>query len=136
MTKKRFMLASAMFVLALSILACSFSASTASIKTVTLARDPDGAQPTTTFAPEDDVYALVEAANAPDDTTYKAVWTAVNAEGVDPNFKIDEATLTAGSGTHQFSLTNDNLWPAGQYKVDIYMNDKLEKTVEFQVASQ
>lgn len=136
MSRNSLKLASMIIVLAMAILACSFSASTANVKNVVLARDPDGKDPTTTFSSQDSIYALVDVANAPDDTIYKAVWTAVNAEGVDPNFKIDEATLTAGSGTHQFSLTNDNLWPAGQYKVDIYMNDKLEKTVEFTVASQ
>jgi len=32
-----------------------------------------------------------------------------------------------------FSLSNDYLWPIGIYKADIYMNDVLTTTLEFQV---
>ena len=71
--------------------------------------------------------------NAPDDTKLKAVWTAVSAEGVDPNFMIDEVEFTSGDELVHFTLENDNLWPAGQYKVEIYLNDKLDKTLTFDV---
>lgn len=101
----------ALFVVALAAtsLACGFSASTANIKSAVMARDYDGNDPTTTFAQDDDFYCVVELANAPDDTKIKAVWTAVEAENTDPNFLIDEAEITQGSGTVHFSLTNDNL---------------------------
>jgi hypothetical protein len=117
----------------LAILACSFSASTANIQEATLAKDAEGSQPTTVFTPEDTFYAIVELANAPDDTKVKAEWTAVEVEGVDPDFLIDEAELTSGSGTLTFDLTSDNLWPPGRYKVELYLNDKLERTLEFEV---
>ncbi|HFQ94300.1 MAG TPA: hypothetical protein ENK32_09840, partial [Anaerolineae bacterium] len=57
----------------------SISFSTANIKNATLANDEAGANATTSFAPEDTFYLLVDLANAPDDTTVKAVWTAVSA---------------------------------------------------------
>ena len=119
--------------LGVAALACSFSASTANIKDAFLARDPDGQQKTTVFGPRDTFYCIVTLANAPDDTTVKAVWTAVQVEGVDPNTYIKENALTTGSGTLTFQLSNSNPWPAGRYKVDIYLNDELDRTLEFQV---
>lgn len=124
-------LALAMVVSAL--LACSFNASTANIKDVTMARDAEGQAPTTTFAQDDTFHCLVQLANAPDETTVKAAWTAVEAEGVEPHFFIDETELTTGSGQLHFNLSNDNLWPTGKYKVDLYLNGKLSRTVDFTV---
>lgn len=76
-------------------------------------------------------------ANAPDDTTLRAVWTLV--DGTDAtgktltNQKIDEKTVTGG-GTADFTLTNSSTtWPTGNYKVDIYMNDTLNQTLQFKV---
>jgi hypothetical protein len=119
--------------LILTALACSFNVSTANISEATLAKDPDGTQPTTTFTQDEVFYCVVELANAPDDTKVKASWTAVEAEAMAPDFLIDEAELTSGDGTLTFDLTNDSLWPVGKYKVDLYLNDKLDRTLEFQV---
>lgn len=123
-------------VLVLTTLACGFNVSTANISDAQMARDPEGNSPTTTFAQDDVFYAVVTLANAPDDTTVKAVWTAVEAEGVDPNTVIDEAELTSGSGTLQFDLTNDKLWPAGKYKVDLLLNGKQDRSLEFTVEGE
>jgi hypothetical protein len=123
----------AFLVLALS--ACNFSASTANIRSAKMARDQDGKQPTETFSPDEQFYCIVELSNAPKDTKVRAVWTAVKAEGADPNTKIDEAKTTSGSGQLQFNLSNQSSWPTGDYKVDLYLNDAKEptKTLEFQV---
>jgi hypothetical protein len=114
-------------------LACNFSATTANIADAQMSRDEEGTQLTTTFTPEEVFYVNVDLQNAPDDTAVKAVWTAVQVEGTDPDTKIEETTIETGSGTVNFQLSNSNLWPAGQYKVDLYIEDKLEKTVEFRV---
>ncbi|MCG3212018.1 MAG: hypothetical protein FOGNACKC_05665 [Anaerolineae bacterium] len=129
--KKAFLLVFA--ILAFTALACGFNVSTANIASAKMAKDPDGNSPTTTFAQNDVFYAVVELANAPDDTKVKAVWSVVEAEGVDSNTTIDEAELTSGSGSLQFNLTNDKLWPAGKYKVDLFLNDKADRTLEFTV---
>jgi hypothetical protein len=114
-------------------LACGFSASTANIKSASMARDSEGNDLTTTFSQNDDFYCIVELANAPDDTTVKAVWTAVDAANTDPNYHIDDAETTQGSGTLYFSLTNDGAWPTGTYKLDLYLNDELDRTLDFEV---
>jgi hypothetical protein len=133
MNKYRLQIGLAIALVMLTILACGFNVSTANIKEANTARDYDGTQLTTVFAPDETFYCIATLANAPDDTTVKAAWTAVEAEGVEPNFFIDEAELTSGSNTLHFELSNDNLWPEGKYKVDLYLNGELERTLEFEV---
>lgn len=121
-------------ILMLAALACSFSASTANIREAVLARDEEGTEPTTVFAPDDTFYLLVDLANAPEGTSVRASWTAVAVEGADPNTFLDENELTTESGMLTYTLSNDGLWPVGEYKVDLYLNGELERTLEFEVA--
>ena len=117
-------------------LACSFSASTAKITDAFTAREVNGAHEATKVFSQDEVfYALVTLENAPDDTATKAVWYAVDAEGTAKNTKIDEAEFTSGDLQITFNLSNDQLWPVGTYKVELYLNDKLKQTLEFSVES-
>ncbi len=111
------------------------SLSTANIASARLAKDDSGAQATTTFSPTDTFYLLVDLANAPDDTTVKAEWTAVSVAGADPNTILDDVELTSGSSTLTFDLANDNPWPTGDYKVDLYLNGELDQTLTFRVSA-
>jgi hypothetical protein len=114
--------------------ACEFSASTANIESATLAKDEAGTQPTTVFAPPETFYLVVELANAPDDTTVRTVWYAVDVGDVaPPNTLIDEAELTTGSNSLFFNLAPESLWAVGQYKVELYLNDELDQTLTFEV---
>src|SRR5687768_18218751 len=57
-------------------------------------------------------------------TVVKAVWTAVDVEGVKPNLKIDESRITAdGSGQLAFDLTNDGPWPVGEYRSEEHTSE-------------
>jgi serine protease Do len=114
--------------------ACSFSATTANIRDAKLSRDEAGKEVTNTFAQADTFYLTAQLRNAPDDTTVRAVWTAVEADEVESNTKLDEKELETGSGHLTFNLQNDQLWPVGKYKVDLYVDDKLVQTLEFAVA--
>jgi hypothetical protein len=120
-------------VLVLSLAACEVSFSTANIGDAWMSNDEAGKNRTTVFAPDEVFYAQVNLRNAPDDTKLKAVWTAVEAESVEPNYVINETEFVSGSGQVLFNLSNTNPWPAGKYKVDIYLNDKVAKTLEFEV---
>ena len=120
--------------LALAALACGGSFSTANITDARLTSDSGGAQATSVFTPDQVFYCVVTVANAPEDTTLKAIWTAVEVPGEEPNLLLDETELTTGEDeVFTFNLSNDNLWPAGKYKVDIYLNGELERTLEFTV---
>jgi hypothetical protein len=123
-----------LLLLILASLACSGSFSTANIREAYLSIDEAGQQTTTVFAPTDTTfYCQVQLSNASDDTTVKAVWTAVSVAGEEPDLLIDETTLTGGDGNYTFNLQNDSFWPAGQYKVDLYLNDNLDRTLNFTV---
>jgi len=123
--------------LAVAVSACEVSASTATITSAELARGyVDGkATDTTTFAPSDTpLHYVVTLGNAPDDTKVKAVWTAVDAgDGQIKDQKLDETVLQSGSSVLNFTLSNKQAWPAGKYKVELFLNDKLDRTADFLV---
>ena len=123
----------ALLALLLANLACEASASTANIGEAWMSADENGDQRVASYSQDAIFYAQVDLKNAPDDTVLKAVWTAVEAQDTDPNLVITETEFTTGSGLINFNLSNENLWPTGKYKVDIYMNDTLSTTIEFEV---
>jgi hypothetical protein len=131
---RKFQILTAILIVILVTLACGGSVSTANISSAKMFVDSEGTQETTVYAQDQPFYCIVELANAPDDTTLKAVWTAVEAEGTEPNLMIDEAEITAGNeNIFTFDLTNNGLWPIGKYKVDLYLNGELDRTLEFEV---
>jgi hypothetical protein len=119
--------------LLLAILACGFSASTANISNAFMTNDPESDEAITVFAQDEVFYAIAELDNAPDDSVIGAVWYVVEAEGVEEETMIDEAELTTGSGRITFNLTPDGLWPVGRYKVELYLNEELNQTLDFEV---
>jgi len=123
----------AVLALVLATLACEFNASTANISEAFMARDNQGASRTTVFAQDEIFYCIVQLANAPDDTTVKVVWYAVNAQDTDPNLLIDQVEITSGDGIIPFNLTNNGLWPLGTYKAEVYLNGTLDRTLNFEV---
>jgi hypothetical protein len=134
MKTRKFQILIGFTILILAALACSGSVSTANISSAKMAADSEGTQETTIFAPDQTFYCIVELANAPDDTRLKAVWTAAEVEGEEPNLLIDEVEMTAAEGNvFTFDLTNNGLWPVGKYKVDLYLNDELDRTLDFEV---
>ncbi len=136
--KNKIKLILAFIILLLPILGCggSVAVSTAKIKEAYLTSNSDGTGNTSVFSPDQIFYCIVKVANAPEDTTLKAVWTAVDVEGADPNFSLDEVEITTETNdTFTFNLSNQGPWPVGKYKVEIFLNGKLDQTLEFQVQS-
>lgn len=134
MRSRKFQILIVFMVIILATLACGGSISTANIASAKMFADSEGTQETTVYAQDQPFYCIVELANAPDDTTLKAVWTAVEAEETEPNLMIDDAEITSGGeSVFTFDLTNNGLWPLGKYKVDLYLNGELDRTLEFEV---
>ncbi|HSA99898.1 MAG TPA: hypothetical protein VLE49_04555 [Anaerolineales bacterium] len=124
----------ALIVLIVSQLACNASASTANINNAWMDTTEEGKNPATVFSQDAVFFAFVDLKNAPDDTKLKAVWTAVDAQDTEKNLKLNETEFVSSDGLVHFQLENkEYLWPVGQYKVDIYLNDKLDKTLTFEV---
>jgi hypothetical protein len=91
----------------------------------------------TTFAPDTpNLYAVFTLADVPANTTVKSVWIAEKTDVAPENYQIDGTSLTVGGSTNSgnFSLSRPtNGWPAGQYRVEMYIAEKLAHTARFQV---
>src|ERR1700720_3801820 len=110
-------------------------------KTVLAKKTEDGFDPVKSFKPDDTFAVLVFLSEAKIGTKLKAVWTIVDA-GEQQDKKIlekkVELTPEAIEGVKEanrinFSLAPNDPFPAGDYKVDIYLNGELAKTVPFKI---
>jgi hypothetical protein len=112
--------------------------SSTEVTSVRLAKDftyGDVVNPTSSFYPSDRQFHLVvDLGNASDGTTVAGAWYAVDA-GSHRNEKLDSQTYTLKNGEDRvhFTLTNQENWPKGKYKVDVMLNGKLTRTLDFRV---
>jgi hypothetical protein len=91
---------------------------------------------TTNFSPsERTVYAVAKLDEAKADTKIKLVWYTLEVEGQDKNTMIKDIEVTTNDEQNIVygHLTLPQDWPKGKYKVEAYVNGKLEKTVEYSV---
>ena len=116
-------------------LACGgeVSVSTARVSDAYMSADEGGDQPTDAYAQDSVFYSQVDLQNAPEDTALRAVWTVVDAQDTDPGLVINETEYETGSGRVYFTLSNDDLWPIGTYRVEIYLNGELATSLDFSV---
>jgi outer membrane usher protein FimD/PapC len=131
MKKRNWMIFLGIAVLAMASVACEFSATTANIKAAYLVTDEASGQKTTSYTQDQPFVLVVEQANAPDDTRVKAVWYTLDEAGAATQF-VEKEMVTGGTPV-TFSATNNGPWPVGNYKVELYLNDKLNTTIEFSV---
>src|SRR5512141_2458646 len=89
-----------------------------------------------TFSPETPkVYVAYTLNDVMPGARVKIVWTAEKVEGVVENSKIDQAettTTTMISGLFSYSKPPKG-WPAGTYRVDLFIDGRLDKTIRFKV---
>ena len=118
------------------------SESEVTIEKTVLAREQDDKfEPVKSFKPDDTFAVLAFLSEPKVGTKLKAVWTIVEAgEHQDEKIleKKIELTAEAIKGVKEanrinFTLSHDNPYPAGDYKVEIYLNGELAKTVEFKI---
>lgn len=114
-------------------LACGGSVSTANVSDAWMSTDEEGTNRTTVFSQDAVFYAQADLKNAPDDTSLKAVWTAVDVQDTEPGLLLNETEFTTGSGLVHFTLSNDSLWPTGTYRAEIFLGEELVKTLDFTV---
>ncbi len=131
MNKRMLLIGFAISMLVFASFACEASTSTANIASAKLASDSAGTAETTTFAPDQTFYLVVDLANAPSDTKVKAVWYSVDEAGAAT--QLAEKEIVGSGSPISFNASNSNGWPVGNYKVELYLNDKLDKTLEFMV---
>jgi hypothetical protein len=118
------------------------SESEVTIEKTVLAREHDDKfEPVKNFKPDDTFAVLVFLSEAKIGTKLKAVWTLVDAGGEQDKKILEkkiELTEEAVEGVKEanrinFSLKPNEPFPSGDYKVDIYLNGELAKTVEFKI---
>lgn len=127
----------AILALVFSSLACSAFKKEMSLTNLRMATDQDGKNVTTTFSPTDVFYALADLQNAPKGTVVKAKWSVVKVPGLETEPEFPEQTIDitedVDAKTVYFKLANGFDWPAGSYRVEIYLNDTLAQSMEFKV---
>jgi hypothetical protein len=104
------------------------------------AYDQDGVQTSSTFGAFDTVYVVSDLANGAAGNVITSRWTALNAEGLEPNLFLDEADITVSEADAPFNGTiyfffpaPDGGWPTGTYQVEILFNGAPSATVNFTI---
>jgi hypothetical protein len=128
--------------LAMVVLACELSASTANISSVKIGKDKGVGAESTSFGPNDSVYAVASIGNAMEKVKVKGRVAVEEAEGQPSGMFPGTETVVdlPGSGTATFTfIPPASGWPKGKYKVEVMMlNDKGEqkdqKTISFTVS--
>ncbi len=123
----------AFFVLGLASLACSLTPGPPSIGEVVTAKGLDSdykpVDPTTSYTSDDTFYVSVEVKDL-------IVGSVVNVKYTLDGEKYEETSLTAdqkGSGFYGFKLTPGGSHTPGEYTAEVYLDDKLIKSVPFTV---
>jgi hypothetical protein len=108
------------------------SESVATVKSVTLTNADE--ETVTSFKPSDLMHKASIEFSKTGAGKVKGVFTAVNAGG-EKNVKIleREIELTSVMNTANFTMKLEQPFPAGDYKLDVYLNDKLVKTHNYKV---
>ena len=91
--------------------------------------------PATTFKPTDHtLYLVVDAENILGGTTLGVKWYAVDAGTLKNQLLLEnEVKLDPSNTSGEFALTTTGDLGPGKYKVDVYLEGKQDRSVEFQV---
>lgn len=108
------------------------------VESITLARENgDKLQPVKSFQRSDNPqHIVIILTDGVEGTHVKTVWTNLNAGGA-TNQKLWEKELVTDEKNHRadFSLSNSNskIFPPGDYKIEVYLDDELIQTVKYRV---
>ena len=125
----------AIIVMLVVTLACNFGSATPGASNFYMATDEAGTNRTNVFSSTDDFYVFFDVSAIEPGTNFQSRWYALNIEGEDPNvpFQTIDYNYEEGIGNIYFQLTNDQGWPVGNYKVEVYMNGTEVGEQEFSV---
>lgn len=107
---------------------------------VVLAKNTEGEEKnptglTSVFGPTDVFHAVLKLVDAPENTSFSATWYVTDVgPDVACNSTIDSTEIsTGGTRNLDFTLTPNDKWPTGTYRVEIFVNGVLEDVREFSV---
>lgn len=138
MAKKPYYLILLGLLLSLTLVACGEDKA-AHLKSADMAKGYSYGAPvdvTSTFKPDEKIHLVMTLGGDYVGSKVKVVWTGVDTSDGAKNKTLQEKEFTVYKELDSYDLTpetpNGNL-PTGKYKTEIFMNDKLQKSLEFAV---
>jgi hypothetical protein len=96
-----------------------------------LGNDKSISDGTDKFHANDTIYASVTTDGSSPSATLRARWTFEDGQTVDESTR----TIAPSNREHtEFHISKPNGWPAGKYKVEVFLNDQSAGTKNFEVA--
>ncbi|MEZ5425809.1 MAG: hypothetical protein R2747_06065 [Pyrinomonadaceae bacterium] len=120
-------------------LGCEFSATTANLSDIKLAKDKSASNPQTTFESGDEIFAVTALNNTSSKHKVKFRLLVVDVQGADPGtvaYKLDKEMEIDGARDfwYTFSVPGNGFVP-GKYKVEFkLMDEKGEKEIQTKTA--
>jgi hypothetical protein len=111
-----------------------------SVEEIYLARDDGKGNPGATvekFSVNDrPVYCIIQL-NTEKPVTVKMIFVAAKADRLKPETKIITVSYTTKENENgvTFNASPDGLWMAGEYRIDVYVNNKLAKSRAFEIGN-
>ena len=107
------------------------------VEKISLAKDNNGeaGEATTTFEPSDSkIHCVITLNKAKAGTKIRTVWIAVDVAGT-KNDEIKTLDYTTNSFEKEIAgfITWKGDWPKGQYRLEVYINGNLDKTIEYTI---
>jgi hypothetical protein len=123
-------------------LACKFSATTANISALNIGKDKDVTKESSTFGPQDTIYAVTEISNVPGKVKVKGRLAFDDVEGqkAGPIPGLEDTVELPSSGTATFTFSPSSAgWPKGKYKLEVLLlteggEQKDEKSIGFTIS--
>jgi hypothetical protein len=107
------------------------------VDSVNMARDDNGkpGDATTTFSPSDSkIHCVINLNKAKAGTKIRTVWVAASVEGYTSDQELKTLDYTTNSFEKKITgyLTKSE-WPKGRYRLEVYINGALDKTIDYTV---
>lgn len=120
---KKFPILFAALALLVASLACGTTAP-AGVSNIQMSTDQEAANITTTFAPTDEIYVTFDVNEVEAGSSLEIQWYALDVEGQDPEtpFTTSEYTYNDEDSIYANIYSTEGGFPAGQFKVEIYLN--------------
>lgn len=117
-----------------TVLACNYSFTTANISSLKVSKEKSAAAETSSFGPNDTVYAVAQISNTSDKHKVTGRILYDDVKGQDSGKLVPGAETTidvTGAAAATFTLSPPPVgWPNGKYKVEVTMKDEAGKQID------